>query len=54
MEDFPPRPTPAQAAAIAKRLRGRNVALGPALTALAVLFFAITIAKLSSSSLAGG
>jgi hypothetical protein len=48
MSDFPPRPTPAQAAELVRRQRGRNIALLVVLSALAVLFFAITIAKLGS------
>jgi hypothetical protein len=47
MDGFPPRPTPEQAAEMARRQRGRNLALILVLGALAVLFFAITIAKLS-------
>ena len=54
MEDFPPRPTRAEAAALARRQRGRNVAMALALAGLAALFFAITIVKLSSHSWAGG
>jgi hypothetical protein len=46
MSDFPPRPTPAEAAELRKRQRGRNVALILVLAGLAVLFFAITVAKL--------
>lgn len=50
---YPPRPSPEEAAAMAKRLRGRNLAMGLALGALAVLFFAITIVKLSNHGAAG-
>jgi len=53
MVDFPPRPTAEEAAAMAKRLRGRNLAMGLALGALAVLFFAITMVKLSSKAMGG-
>ncbi len=46
MSDFPPRPTPAQAAELIRRQRGRNVALMLVLASLAILFFAITLVKL--------
>jgi hypothetical protein len=46
LNDFPPRPTPAEAAELAKRRRGRNIALMVVLAFLALLFFAITIVKL--------
>ncbi len=46
MSDFPPRPTPAQAAELIRRQRGRNVALLLVLASLAILFFAITLVKL--------
>ncbi len=45
-DDFPPRPTAAQAAELFRRQRGRNVALIVVLGALAILFFAITLVKL--------
>jgi hypothetical protein len=45
-ESFPPRPTPAQAAEMIRRQRGRNVALMVVLVSLVVLFFAITMVKL--------
>ena len=45
-DEFPPRPTPVQAAEVNRRQRGRNVALIVARGSLAVLFFAITIVKL--------
>ena len=45
-DEFPPRPTSAQAAEMVRRQRGRNVALIVVLAALAVLFFAITLVKL--------
>jgi hypothetical protein len=46
VSDFPPRPTPAQAAELIRRQRGRNVALLLVLASLAILFFAITLVKL--------
>ena len=46
MSDFPPRPSPAQAAELVRRQRGRNIALMVVLAGLAVLFFAITLVKL--------
>lgn len=49
MSDLPPRPGPEQEAEIRRRQRGRNVAMMTVLAALAVLFFAITIVKLSRS-----
>jgi uncharacterized membrane protein YcfT len=45
-DSFPPRPTPAQAAEMIRRQRGRNVALMLVLVCLVVLFFAITMVKL--------
>jgi hypothetical protein len=45
MDQDPPRPTPREAAEIRRRRRGRNIAMIVVLTALAVLFYAITIAK---------
>jgi hypothetical protein len=45
-DEFPPRPTPAQAAELVRRQRGRNVALMVVLASVAVLFFAITLVKL--------
>jgi hypothetical protein len=45
-DEFPPRPTPAQAAEIARRQRGRNFALMAVLAFLAAIFFAMTIVKL--------
>jgi hypothetical protein len=49
MQDFPPRPTAAQAAELHRKQRGRNVALMLVLAALGVLFFAITIVKLAGA-----
>ncbi len=45
-ESFPPRPSPIEAAEMIRRRRGRNVALGVVLGAVAILFFAITVVKL--------
>jgi Tfp pilus assembly protein PilX len=46
MDDFPPRPTPAQSAELIRRQRGRNIALMVVLISLVVLFFGITVVKL--------
>ncbi len=46
-DNFPPRPTLLEAAEIRRRQRGRNIALMLVLSALALLFFAITIVKLA-------
>jgi len=46
MNEFPPRPTPIEAAEMMRRQRGRNIALLVVLSSLAVLFFAITMVKL--------
>jgi hypothetical protein len=46
MSDFPPRPSAIEAAEIIRRQRGRNLALLLVLSALALLFFAITMVKL--------
>jgi hypothetical protein len=48
MEEFPPRPTRQQGEEMARRRRGRNIAMLVLLLALCVLFFAITIAKMSA------
>jgi hypothetical protein len=45
LED-PPRPSPNEAAEMRRRRRGRNLALIGVLTALALLFYAITIVKM--------
>ncbi len=45
MDDFPPRLSPADAALLVRRQRGRNLAMLVALVCLAALFFAITIVK---------
>ncbi len=45
-DEFPPRPSPAQAAEMVRRQRGRNIALMVVLVSLVVLFFAITVVKL--------
>ena len=47
MDEFPPRPGPEETAEMRRRQRGRNVAMMVVLVALAVLFFAITIVKMS-------
>jgi hypothetical protein len=49
MADFPPRPSPVEAAELHRRQRGRNVAILVVLVGLVVLFFAITIVKLSKA-----
>jgi hypothetical protein len=49
MDEFPPRPGPVEAAELRRRQRGRNVAMMVVLAGLVVLFFAITIVKLSRS-----
>jgi hypothetical protein len=49
MDEFPPRPTPIEAAELHRRQRGRNMALMIVLAAVVVLFFAITIVKLSKA-----
>ncbi len=49
MEEFPPPLTPAEAAELRRKQRGRNVALLIALVALAALFYAIAIVKLGHS-----
>lgn len=46
MVDLPPLPTPAEGAELARRRRGRNLALLLALLAVALLFYFITLAKL--------
>jgi hypothetical protein len=50
MSEFPPRPTPAQAAEMVRRQRGRNIALLVVLLSVIVLFFAITMVKLGHMS----
>jgi hypothetical protein len=47
MDEFPPRPSPAEAAELNRRQRGRNVAVMVVLACLVLLFFAITIVELS-------
>jgi hypothetical protein len=47
MEQDPPRLTPCEADEMRRRRRGRNIALIIVLTALAVLFYAITIVKMT-------
>ncbi len=46
MDEFPPRPGPAEAMELRRRQRGRNIAVMVGLAILAALFFAITIVKL--------
>jgi hypothetical protein len=46
-EKFPPRPTLLEAAEMRRRQKGRNLALLLVLSALALLFFAITLVKLA-------
>jgi hypothetical protein len=48
MDEFPPRPGPIEAAERRRRQRGRNIAMLTVLLALALLFFAITIVKMSA------
>lgn len=48
-EKFPPRPTPLAAAEMQRRQRGRNIAVMVILATLVLLFFAITLVKLSNS-----
>lgn len=48
-DHFPPRPSAEQAAEIRRRQRGRNVAVALTILAVSVLFFAITVVKLSHS-----
>jgi hypothetical protein len=47
MDEFPPRPSSAEAALLMRRQRGRNLAILVVLIFLALLFFAITLVKLS-------
>jgi hypothetical protein len=48
MEEFPPRPTRQQGEEMVRRRRGRNIAMLVVLLALCVLFFAITLVKMSA------
>ena len=43
----PPRPTEAETLEIRRRQKGRNIAMMAVLCALAALFFAITLVKLT-------
>ena len=43
----PPRMTDAEAAAFRRRQKGRNIAMLVVLTGLSILFFAITIVKMT-------
>ncbi len=47
MDEEPPRPTPIEAAAFRTRRRGRNWAIMIVLFGLALLFYAITIVKMT-------
>lgn len=49
MEPFPPPLSPAQAAELKRRRRGRNVALLIVLVAICVLFYALAIVKLAKA-----
>lgn len=49
MEQDPPRPTSREAEEMRRRRRGRNIALLVVLFALAALFYAITIVKMTKS-----
>jgi hypothetical protein len=49
-DDFPPPLSPAQAAELRRRQRGRNVALLIVLLAVAGLFYAIAIVKLAGTA----
>ena len=52
MNEAPANPlTPAESAALARRRRGRNIAMLIALLALSCLFYAIAIVKLGSPDL---
>jgi hypothetical protein len=52
MNEPPPKPlTPEESAALARRRRGRNIAMLIALLALSALFYAIAIVKLGSPDL---
>ena len=48
-DDFPPPLSPAEAAELRRRQRGRNIALLVALLALAALFYAISVVKFKVS-----
>lgn len=47
MDTMPPRPTEAETAVIRRRQKGRNLAMMLVLCALSVLFFAISIVKMT-------
>jgi hypothetical protein len=49
MEDDPPRPTVREAEELRRRRRGRNWAIILTLFALAALFYAITIVKMTKA-----
>jgi hypothetical protein len=46
MEEFPPPLSPAEADALRRRRRGRNIAMLVALLAFVALFYVITLVKL--------
>jgi hypothetical protein len=46
-DNFPPRPSPEQAADFRRRKRGTNLALLIVLLGVAALFFAITVSKMA-------
>jgi hypothetical protein len=48
-DDFPPPLSPAQAAELKRRQRGRNIAMLVVLVAICVLFYALAIVKLSKA-----
>ena len=48
-DEFPPPLSPAQAAELRRRQRGKNVALLVVLVAVVALFYAISIVKLGGS-----
>jgi hypothetical protein len=49
--ELPPVLTPQESAVIARKRRGRNIAMLVALIAIVVLFYAISIAKLANPGL---
>ena len=49
MDDFPPPLSPAQAAELRRRQRGKNVALLVVLIGLAALFYAIAMVRFKVS-----
>ena len=49
MAEMPPRPTGIEAEEFRRRRRGRNIAIAVVIFALAALFYAITIVKMTKS-----